>query len=149
MQIFDPSLVKKKKKKKTTFDLDAALADGDSQEAPAPQAQEAEEANAADGIDLDNDLDLENFGKKKRKKKKTGFNLDDVEAALPASTDDANQDETGVAFDDESGAIDDTFDLGMKKKKKKKTEINELLKDNKENDEMENGKRLGLSRFSL
>jgi len=140
--IFDPSLVKKKKKKKTTFDLDAALADGDSQEASAPTASTQEnenlESTAGDGIDLDNDLDLENFGKKKRKKKKTGFNLDDLDAALPTA-DDANQEEeSGAAPDDESGAIDDTFDLGMKKKKKKKIEINELLKDNKENEEMEN-----------
>lgn len=134
--------MKKKKKKKTTFDLDAALADGESQEVNAPPAQEAEESNAADGIDLDNDLDLETFGKKKRKKKKTGFNLDDLDAALPTSTDDNIQEESGAAPDEESGAIDDTFDLGMKKKKKKKTEINELLKDNKENDEMENGKNL-------
>jgi len=137
--IFDPSLVKKKKKKKTTFDLDAALADGESQEPSTPvAAPEEADVNVADGIDLDNDLDLENFGKKKRKKKKTGFNLDDLDAALPTATDEDNQEDTGVTFDEESGAIDDTFDLGMKKKKKKKTEINELLKDNKENEELEN-----------
>lgn len=118
------------------------MADGDSQEAPAATAPlEIEaESNAGDGIDLDNDLDLENFGKKKRKKKKTGFNLEDLDAALPTAADDNNQEETGVAFDEDSGAIDDTFDLGMKKKKKKKIEINELLKDNKENEELENGK---------
>lgn len=146
LQIFDPALVKKKKKKKTTFDLDAALADGDSAEVSAPTAtvsQEAEnhENSAADGIDLDNDLDLETFGKKKRKKKKTGFNLDDLDAALPAaSTDDANQDEdSGAAFEDE-GVIDDTFDLTTRKKNRKKIKINELLKDNKENEELENGK---------
>lgn len=138
--IFDPSLVKKKKKKKTTFDLDAALADGDSQEiSAATSVPEVDDTNyAADGIDLDNDLDLETFGKKKRKKKKTGFNLDDLDAALPTAVDESIVEETGDAQDDESGAIDDTFDLGMKKKKKKKAEINELLKDNKENEELEN-----------
>ena len=139
-QIFDPSLVKKKKKKKTTFDLDAAL-EGDSQDVSTPAAAIEPESveNVADGIDLDNDLDLETFGKKKRKKKKTGFNLDDLDAALP--TEEGNQDEeSGAAPDDEGAGIDDTFDLGMKKKKKKKPDINDLLKDNKENEELENGK---------
>lgn len=130
--------MKKKKKKKTTFDLDAAL-EGDSQDvsSPADALEPESNENNADGID---DLDLENFGKKKRKKKKTGFNLDDLDAALPAATDDGDQEDSGAAQDDEA-VIDDTFDLGiMKKKKKKKTEINELLKDNKENEELENGK---------
>lgn len=130
--------MKKKKKKKTTFDLDAAL-EGDSQDvsSPADALEPESNENNADGID---DLDLENFGKKKRKKKKTGFNLDDLDAALPTATDDGDQEESGAGQDDEV-VIDDTFDLGiLKKKKKKKTEINELLKDNKENEELENGK---------
>lgn len=133
-QIFDPSLLKKKKKKKTTFDLDAALADGESQETPmAEDVQDAENDNTAG-----DDLDLESFGKKKRKKKKTGFNLDDLDAALPtAEGDENNQEDAGAG--DEDGTMDN-FDLGIKKKKKKKVEINELLKDNKENEEVENGK---------
>lgn len=142
LQIFDPSLVKKKKKKKTAFDIDAALADGAQETAATETAPTAEneESNTGDGIDLENDLDLETFGKKKRKKKKIGFNLDDVEAALPTG-DDGNQDEESGAPDEESSmGPDGTFDLGMKKKKKKKTEINELLKDNKENEDIENGK---------
>jgi translation initiation factor 2 subunit 2 len=107
------------------------LAEGENTETPpAPQDPEANEVG--------DDLDLESFGKKKRKKKKTGFNLDDLDAALP-STGDEVQEEIGTGADEE-GAIDDTFDFGMKKKKKKKTEINELLKDNKENEEVENGK---------
>lgn len=99
---------------------------------------------AEDVQDLENDntagddLDLESFGKKKRKKKKTGFNLDDLDAALPAAEGDENNHEDAGAGD-EDGTMDN-FDLGIKKKKKKKVEINELLKDNKENEEVENGK---------
>lgn len=114
------------------------MADGDSQEASTPST-----ADVQDDADNDNtagdDLDLESFGKKKRKKKKTGFNLEDLDAALPAAGgEENNQEEAGG---DEEEAVDDTFDLGTaKKKKKKKTDINELLKDNKENEEVENGK---------
>lgn len=135
--------MKKKKKKKTAFDIDAALADG-SQETPEQSSAlvaDSVEGNAGEGIDIENDLDLETFGKKKRKKKKIGFNLDDIEAALPTG-DDGNQEEELGFVDEESGTIDGTFDLGMKKKKKKKTEINELLKDNKENEDVENGKKI-------
>lgn len=128
--IFDPALLKKKKKKKTAFDLDAALAEGEPQEAPLV-VQEAESNDTAG-----DDLDLESFGKKKRKKKKTGFNLDDLDAALPSAGGEESLEEIGGGEEEE--AVDDTFDLGMKKKKKKKTEINELLKDNKENEEVEN-----------
>jgi translation initiation factor 2 subunit 2 len=123
--------------------LDAALADGDSQETSTPaDIQDADyDNNAGD------DIDLENFGKKKRKKKKTGFNLDELDAALPPAGDEENNPEESGAGGDEEGAIDDTFDLGMKKKKKKKTEINELLKDNKENEEVENGKKVKFFMF--
>jgi translation initiation factor 2 subunit 2 len=114
--------------------LDAALAEGETTEAPAA-APEAEANEAGD------DLDLENFGKKKRKKKKTGFNLDDLDAALPSTSGGDEVQEEPAAGGEEDGAIDDTFDFGMKKKKKKKPEINELLSDNKENEEVENGKR--------
>ena len=126
-------MLKKKKKKKTTFDLDAALAEGETPEAPSAALESENNDTVGD------DLDLDNFGKKKRKKKKTGFNLDDLDAALPPVGVDESQEETGTAADEE-GAIDETFDLGIKKKKKKKTEINELLKDNKENEDVENGK---------
>lgn len=127
--------MKKKKKKKTTFDLDAALAEGEpQQDSNEPSSTSAEQAVdfADDTANLD-DLDLENFGKKKKKKKKTGFNLDDLEQALP---DDGEPNEGGEEGDD-MGFIDDTF--GMKKKKKKSKDIAELLKDNKENEEIENG----------
>lgn len=120
------------------------MADGDSQETSTAAVLEVEEPfNAGDNIDLDTDLDLENFGKKKKKKKKTGFNLEELEAALPVA-DESKEEESGTIPDDDSGAIDDNFDLDMKKKKKKKKEINELLKDNKENEELENGKRINL-----
>jgi len=127
--------VKKKKKKKTTFDLDAALADEQPENGAIPDNNA--DSGAADNIDLDNDLDLENFGKKKKKKKKTGFNLEDLDAALPA--DSTNLEEVAVP-DDENAAMDDNLDLGAKKKKKKKADISELLKDNKENEEETNGK---------
>lgn len=107
-------------------------------ETPETSAVQETEANNEVG----DDLDLENFGKKKRKKKKTGFNLDDLDAALPSAGDEVQEESAAGA--EEEGAIDDTFDLGMKKKKKKKTEINELLKDNKENEEVENGKSANL-----
>lgn len=137
LQIFDPTLVKKKKKKKTTFDLDAALAETEPQQdstEPSSTSNEPIADQADDTANLD-DLDLENFGKKKKKKKKIGFNLDDLEQALP---DDENANEGGEDGDD-MGFIDDTF--GMKKKKKKTKDISELLKDNKENEEAENGKK--------
>lgn len=123
--------MKKKKKKKTTFDLDAALAEGEPQQDTEPSSTSNEPAAdfADDTANLD-DLDLENFGKKKKKKKKTGFNLDDIEQALPEDGDEGGEDGDML--------IDDTFD-GMKKKKKKNKEITELLKDNKENEEVENG----------
>ena len=84
-QIFDPALLKKKKKKKTTFDLDAALAEGETPEAPSAALESENNDTVGD------DLDLENFGKKKRKKKKTGFNLDELDAALPSVSADENQ----------------------------------------------------------
>lgn len=135
-QIFDPTLVKKKKKKKTTFDLDAALAESEpQQESNEPSSTFNDQADAADDNANLDDLDLENFGKKKKKKKKIGFNLDDLEQALP---DDENADED--AAEAENFLIDDSF--GSKKKKKKSKDINELLKDNKENEDQGNGKRV-------
>jgi hypothetical protein len=137
LQIFDPSLVKKKKKKKTTFDLDAALADEGINPAttttttPSADVVEIITDNATN--EIEHDYDLENLGKKKKKKVKKPLNMEEVEAALPDATEDNS---AAMDVEGEDG-LDDTFDLGqMKKKKKKKADISELL-----DQENENGKR--------
>ncbi|XP_014204659.1 eukaryotic translation initiation factor 2 subunit 2 isoform X2 [Copidosoma floridanum] len=139
--MFDPKLTKKKKKKKTGFDLDAAMdLDGGS------ALNDANENSKADKENMDVEpapaeeeeaLDLENFGKKKRKKKK--FNLEELDAALP---------ETGKKEDDVEEKADENeieeldlsidFSVPLKKKKKKKKDLDELMaeerKENEAND---------------
>lgn len=62
--------------------------------------------------------------------------MEELEAALPEATTDENT----MPAENEDDGIDDTFDLGIKKKKKKKAvDINELLKSE---DQDENGKSI-------
>ncbi|XP_049829624.1 eukaryotic translation initiation factor 2 subunit 2 [Schistocerca gregaria] len=147
--IFDPTLKKKKKKKKTTFDIDAALAEGTVQDGnetgdPAttdkenqePQNQEPlpkAEPEAPKEMEVDDtNLDLENFGKKKKKKKKT-FNLEELDGALPDTTNKTKEEgPMEVEALQEEAAVEDTFDLDMdfsktKKKKKKRKDLDELV----------------------
>ncbi|EEB10120.1 eukaryotic translation initiation factor 2 subunit beta, putative [Pediculus humanus corporis] len=116
----------KKKKKKTTFDLDAALAQAGTDES-VPDTNEKEnqepvEADADDNFDLD-------AGAKKKKKKKKPFNFEELDGALPDKDDGTINDGTGH---DDTGGIDDDFNLDMdfsktKKKKKKKKDLDELV----------------------
>lgn len=138
--LFDPTLMKKKKKKKTAFDLDAAMAEDDN-----AQDGNNDAAVAGDSLDLDENLDLENFGKKKKKKKKP-FNLDDLDSALPASSeggaDDGTGEVAGGAGGDDADKADDDFDLDMdfsktKKKKKKKKDLDELVAEKTEEEKSE------------
>lgn len=146
--------MKKKKKKKTAFDLDAAMAEDDN-----AQDGNNDAALAGDSLDLDENLDLENFGKKKKKKKKP-FNLDDLDSALPASTeggaDDGAGEIVGGAGGDDAEKADDDFDLDMdfsktKKKKKKKKDLDELVAEKTEeekSEDKENGKLVPSRWFS-
>lgn len=134
--MFDPTLVKKKKSKKTAFDLDAALAADD---IGGKVKNSIDDSNAnADLNDFDDDtLDLENFGKKKKKKKKP-FNLDEIENALPANEQNAD-DQPPADGVGEDGNADEDFDLDMdfsktKKKKKKKKDLDELVAEKLEDD---------------
>ncbi|KAJ4449810.1 hypothetical protein ANN_01216 [Periplaneta americana] len=129
--IFDPTLKKKKKKKKTTFDIDAALAEGtvpDSNENTDQQTTDKENQEPPRGenetkeaeID-DGNLDLENFGKKKKKKKKP-FNMEELDGALPDSSNkskedvnmevDGNQDEALVEVK-EFRTVHEFYDAGQ------------------------------------
>ncbi|XP_069674420.1 eukaryotic translation initiation factor 2 subunit 2 isoform X2 [Periplaneta americana] len=137
--IFDPTLKKKKKKKKTTFDIDAALAEGtvpDSNENTDQQTTDKENQEPPRGenetkeaeID-DGNLDLENFGKKKKKKKKP-FNMEELDGALPDSSNKSKEDvNMEVDGNQDEALVEDSFDLDMdfsKTKKKKKTKKKDL-----------------------
>ncbi|XP_014204567.1 eukaryotic translation initiation factor 2 subunit 2 isoform X1 [Copidosoma floridanum] len=143
--MFDPKLTKKKKKKKTGFDLDAAMdLDGGS------ALNDANENSKADKENMDVEpapaeeeeaLDLENFGKKKRKKKK--FNLEELDAALPETgkkevrfQDDVEEKADENEIEELDLSID--FSVPLKKKKKKKKDLDELMaeerKENEAND---------------
>lgn len=74
LQIFDPTLLKKKKKK-SPFNLDAALGVSET------KLNEGGEEKESNDLDLD-DLDMDLTTMKKKKKKKT-FNLEDIENSLP------------------------------------------------------------------
>ena len=80
--MFDPKLTKKKKKKKLVgFDIEGAT-EGAGEEENSTKDKVA--IQVVDPMPEDEEtLDLENFGKKKKKKKK--FNLDELDAALPAT----------------------------------------------------------------
>ncbi|KAL7296075.1 eukaryotic translation initiation factor 2 subunit 2 isoform X1 [Trichogramma pretiosum] len=136
--MFDPKLTKKKKKKKTGFDLDAAIADSGNVGMDASENSKAEKENMeVDPAPIEDDeaLDLESFGKKKKKKKK--FNLEELEAALPETKKEENND--NQVEENEVDEIDLNLDFTKeKKKKKKKKDLEELIEDRKENENNEN-----------
>ncbi|XP_058803673.1 eukaryotic translation initiation factor 2 subunit 2 isoform X2 [Phymastichus coffea] len=135
--MFDPKLMKKKKKKKTGFDVDAAIAEGGN------IVNETIENNDKENMDVettpaddDEALDLENFGKKKKKKKK--FNLEELDAALPDKTPETTEPQAEEPeIEDLNLTLD--FTMGLKKKKKKKKDLDELMaEERKENETNEN-----------
>lgn len=134
VQIFDPSLLKKKKTKKKPFDLDAALADNASTTVGDEPTEEGND-------DFDDNLDLVTYGKKLRKKKKP-FNLDEISDSLPVGEANEETDDTAAvdagAGEDGEGQVED-FDMDVdfsktKKKKKKKKDLDELVAEKLEED---------------
>lgn len=133
--VFDPSL-KKKKKKKTGFDMDAALAEqGESTSVEAPA-----ETGDVD-VPEDENLDLDNFGKKKKKKKKTFFNLEDLDNALPETTEERPPAEEPEQPEE---PVVDELDLDInffnvkKKKKKPKNSPDDFVIEDEKNEDQEN-----------
>lgn len=152
MQIFDPSLLKKKKTKKKPFDLDAALAESSSNAVGDEPTEEGADA-------FDDNLDLVTYGKKLRKKKKP-FNLDEISDSLPAGdaneeADDAAAIEAGAGED--GNAQEEDFDMDVdfsktKKKKKKKKDLDELVAEKLEEDiqtNKDNGKLNEISSYNI
>lgn len=141
VQIFDLSLQKKKKKKKTGFDLDAAQATEtvDSSAVESTSVPDDFSRGAGDDAgDMDENLDLESFGKKKRKKKKP-FNLEELDVALPTTTESQEENIFMEGVTEETGNADEEIEIDMdfsktKKKKKKKKELEELVADKLEDD---------------
>lgn len=87
---------------------------------------------------MDENLDLESFGKKKRKKKKP-FNLEELDIALPATTENQEENIFMEGVTEETGNADEEIEIDMdfsktKKKKKKKKELEELVADKLEDD---------------
>lgn len=113
--IFDPSLPKKKSEKKKPFDFDA----------------EKEDASKDTGNDFDENLVSESVVKKNKKKKRP-FNLEELEANLPAESDEKKDEVVAEGIGEEGGNVEDDYDLDVdfsktKKKKKKKKELDELV----------------------
>lgn len=112
----------------------------------AAAAAEESSNNADDMNDLEENLDLESFGKKKKKKKK--FNLDELEDALPSTSEPKEEKTDGEGGPDEAGGNEEDFDLDLdfsktKKKKKKKKDLDELVADKVEDEREGEGKENG------
>ncbi|KPI98427.1 PREDICTED: eukaryotic translation initiation factor 2 subunit 2 [Papilio xuthus] len=136
--IFDPSL-KKKKKKKTGFDMDAALA---SEQGESTSVEAPVESGDVD-VPEDENLDLDNFGKKKKKKKKTFFNLEELESALPETTEEKPPaEEPEPQEEDLVDDLDLEIDFSKTKKKRRKKNLDELVAEEENNENQENAEDL-------
>ncbi|XP_013140449.1 PREDICTED: eukaryotic translation initiation factor 2 subunit 2 [Papilio polytes] len=136
--IFDPSL-KKKKKKKTGFDMDAALA---SEQGETTSVEAPVESGDVD-VPEDENLDLDNFGKKKKKKKKTFFNLEELENALPETTEEKPPaEEPEPQEEDLVDDLDLEIDFSKTKKKRRKKNLDELVAEEENNENQENAEDL-------
>ncbi|XP_068622547.1 eukaryotic translation initiation factor 2 subunit 2 [Battus philenor] len=136
--IFDPSL-KKKKKKKTGFDMDAALA---SEQGESTSVEAPVESGDVD-LPEDDNLDLDNFGKKKKKKKKTFFNLEELESALPETTEEKPPaEEPQPPEEDLVDDLDLEIDFSKTKKKRRKKNLDELVAEEESNENQDNAEDL-------
>lgn len=117
-----------KKKKKSRKPFDVSLLEGN-EEATDQKDTDVKENEQNEEESLQ---DLNDFsGLKKKKKKKKPFNLDDMETALPETTESAKvlspTDENQSNDMEADGAEDDLdFDFSKKKKKKKKVNFGEI-----------------------
>jgi len=131
MQIFDPSMKKKKnKKKKTPFDPNSVFTEGGDagedmvKEPEDNDEQDKENREKADDFSFAGD----DFpGMKKKKKKKTTFSIDELEKTFPEDGDDnrGDKDEGSRGEELNDDDLDLTF-LTKKKKKKKALNIEDL-----------------------
>ncbi|XP_011505242.1 PREDICTED: eukaryotic translation initiation factor 2 subunit 2 [Ceratosolen solmsi marchali] len=149
--MFDPKLTKKKKKKKTGFDLDSAIAEGGNTVIETMENSKVDKENMEVEFAVPEDqesLDLENFGKKKRKKKK--FNLEELDAALPETKKEEIIEPQPEEHEVEDFDLSLDFSKNLKKKKKKKKDLDELMaeerKENEVNDNEEPSQWVGSDR---